>query len=67
MPNLQTNCCLKQDFRKVAPHTGGESLIHGTKHRKENQLQSLELHVYYSGEYIFDIKKSNGNKPNSKL
>ena len=49
MPNLQTNCCLKQDFRK------------------EDQLQNLELHVHYSGEYKIDIKKSNGNKPNSIL
>ena len=24
-------------------HTGGKWLIHGTKHRKDNQLQSLEL------------------------
>ena len=29
---------------KVDQHTGGKWLIHGTKHRKDNQLQSLELH-----------------------
>ena len=28
---------------KVDQHTGGKWLIHGTKHRKDNQLQSLEL------------------------
>ena len=26
---------------KVDQHTGGKWLIHGTKHRKDNQLQSL--------------------------
>ena len=29
---------------KVDQHTGGKWLIHGTKHRKDNQLQSLELY-----------------------
>ena len=28
---------------KVDQHTGGKWLIHGTKRRKDNQLQSLEL------------------------
>ena len=28
---------------KVDQHTGGKWLIHGTKHRKDNQLQSLEI------------------------
>ena len=32
---------------KVDQHTGGKWLIHGTKHRKDNQLQSLYL--------VFDI------------
>ena len=31
------------DFQKVEQHTGGNWLIHGTKRRKDNQLQSLEL------------------------
>ena len=43
MSNLQTNCCLKLDFQKVDQRTGGKWLIHGTKRRKDNQLQSLEL------------------------
>ena len=30
-------------FQKVDQHTGGKWLIHGTKRRKDNQLQSLEL------------------------
>ena len=31
------------DFQKMDQHTGGKWLIHGTKRRKDNQLQSLEL------------------------
>ena len=42
MLNLQTHLHLKLDFQKVDQHTGGNWLIHGTKHRKDNQLQSLE-------------------------
>ena len=41
MSNLQPNCCLKVDFQKVDQHTGGKWLIHDTKRRKDNQLQSL--------------------------
>ena len=41
--NLQTCYHFKLDFQKVDQHTGGKWLIHGTKRRKENQLQSLEL------------------------
>ena len=33
----------KLDFQKADQHTGGKRLIHGTKRRKDNQLQSLEL------------------------
>ena len=43
MSNLQPNYCLKVDIRKVDKHTGGKWLIHDTKHRKDNQLQSLKL------------------------
>ena len=39
--NLQTHYQLKLDFQKVDQHTGGKWLIHGAKHRKDNQLQSL--------------------------
>ena len=42
MSNLQTYY-FKLDFQKVDQHTGGKWLIHGTKCRKDNQLQSLEL------------------------
>ena len=28
---------------KVDQHTGGKWLIHGTKHRKDNQLQSIYI------------------------
>ena len=43
MSNLQTYYHFKIDFQKVDQHTRGKWLIHGTKHRKDNQLQSLEL------------------------
>ena len=42
MSNLQTYNHLELDFQKVDQHTGGK-LIHGTKHHKDNQWQSLEL------------------------
>ena len=40
---LQPNWCLKFDFQKVDQHAGGKWLIHNTKRRKDNQLQSLKL------------------------
>ena len=43
LSNLQSNCCLKCDFQKVDQHAGGKWLIHDTKRRKDNQLQSLKL------------------------
>ena len=43
MWNLQTYYHFKLDFQKVDQHTGGKWLIHGTKRRKDNQLQTLEL------------------------
>ena len=43
MSNLQPNCCLEFDFRKVDQHAVGKWLIHDTKRRKDNQLQSLKL------------------------
>ena len=42
MPHLQPNCCLKIDFQKVDQHAGGKWLIHDTKRREDNQLQSLK-------------------------
>ena len=38
--------------------SGGKSLIHGTIHHNDNQLQSLELSPakYPNWEYKFDIK-----------
>ena len=39
MSNLQTQYNFKLDFQKVDQHAGGK----GTKRRKDNQLQSLEL------------------------
>ena len=43
MLNLQPNCCFKFDFQKVDQHAGGKWLMHDTKRRKDNQLQSLKL------------------------
>ena len=43
MSNLQTQYHFKLDFQKVDPHTRGKWLIHGTKNRKDNHMQSLEL------------------------
>ena len=43
MSNLQTHYHFKLDFQKVDQPTGVPWLIHCTKHRKDNQLQSLEL------------------------
>ena len=43
MSNLQTYYHFKLDFQKVDQHTWGKWLIDGTKRRKDNQLQSLEL------------------------
>ena len=43
MSNLQPNCCLKFDLQKVDQHAGGKWLIHDTKRRKDNLLQSLKL------------------------
>ena len=40
MSNLQNYYRFKLDFQKVDQHTG---FIHGTKRRKDNQLQRLEL------------------------
>ena len=42
MSNLQTYYS-KLDFQIMDQHTGGKWLIHGTKRRKDNQLQSLEI------------------------
>ena len=43
MSNLQTHYHFKLDFQKVDLHTRGKLLIQGTKHHKDNRLQSLEL------------------------
>ena len=43
MSNLQTRYHFKLDFQKNDQHTGGKWLIQGTKHRNDNQLQSLEI------------------------
>ena len=53
MSNLQPNCCLEFDFQKVDQHAGGKWLIHDTKRRKDNQLQSLKsLEICYNTSLI---------------
>ena len=59
MSNLKTQCHFKLDFRKVDQHTGGKWLIHGTKHRKDNQLHSPV--EYPDRESKHDINESGGN------
>ena len=41
MSNVQTNYRSILDFQKMAQHTGGKWLIHGTKHHKDDQLQGM--------------------------
>ena len=43
MSNSQTYYHFRLYFQKLDQHTGDKWLIHGTKRRKDNQLQSLEL------------------------
>ena len=35
----------KTNYQKVDQYTGGKLLNHGNKHLKDNQLQSLEIHI----------------------
>ena len=48
MSSLQTYFNFKLNFQKVDQHPGGKWLIHGTKRREDNQLQSLELPCWIS-------------------
>ena len=65
MSNLSPNCCLKVDFQKVAQHAGGKWLIHDTKRRMDNQLQSLKLPCRIpSWVARCDIKGSDGTMLN---
>ena len=41
--NLRNSYCSKLDFQNGDQHTEGKWLIRGTKHHKDNQLQSLWL------------------------
>ena len=57
MSNLQTYYHFKLDFQKVDRHTGGKWLIHGTKRRKDNQLQSLDTIVKTHGHEIIPTNR----------
>ena len=48
MSKLETHYHCEVDFQKSGLTNRGKWLIHGTKHRKDNQLQSLELHCKIS-------------------
>ena len=63
MSNLQTYYHFKLDFQNVDQHTGGKWLTHGTKRRKDNQLQSLELpcRIPWYRECKHDINESECN------
>ena len=56
MPNLQTHYHFKLDFQK---YTESKWLTHGTKHRKDNQLQSPEhpCRIDYEGNMFDPIFK----------
>ena len=43
MSHLQSHYHIKLDFQTVLQHAGGIWLIQSPKHRKDNQLQRLEL------------------------
>ena len=44
MLNLQTHYHLNyKKIQKLDSHTGGELLIDGTKHHKDNKLRGMEL------------------------
>ena len=58
MSNLQTYYNFKLDFQKVDQHTGGKWLIHGTKRRKDNQLQSQNQNYLCKGSLKY---RSKGN------
>ena len=59
MSTLQTYYQFKQlDFYNVDQHTGVKSLIHSTKHLRDNQLQRLELPWR---KFKHHIKESEGN------
>ena len=58
MSNLQTYYHFKLDLQIMDHQTGGTWLIHGTKRRQDNQLQSLE-HSYGSLQAEFMGTKNN--------
>ena len=62
MSILQTYYHFKKAFQNVEQHTEGKWLIHGTKRRKDNQLQTWNSPVEYpSRECKHDIKETKGN------
>ena len=43
MSNMKTYFHFRLDFQKVDQHIGAKWLVYGTKRRRDNQLQNLEL------------------------
>ena len=54
LTNLLSFYHLKLDFKKMDQHTGGKWLIHGTKRRRDNQLQTYDSVEYFSRECEHD-------------
>ena len=58
MPTLQTYCNIKTYLQKVDSYTESMWLIHGTKHRKDKQLQTWNTHRKYPiWQYTFNTQK----------
>ena len=65
MSNLQPNCCLKSISKRWTNMQEASGLIHDTKRRKDNQLQSLNFPAeYLSWVARCDIKESDGTMLN---
>ena len=50
MSNLQPNCCLEFDFRKVDQHAGGKWLIHDMRALKDDVEKKALLETWKSGK-----------------
>ena len=55
MSNLQTHYHIKLDFQNLHQHTGGNWLIYGTEHHKDNKNKNASKGVTYM------VTSSNGN------
>ena len=58
-PLCQTRHHFKLDFQELDQHAGGKRLIHSTKRRKDNRLQSLKIPWKSEGGVFNPIFKGN--------